>query len=220
MTSYHFLRELEQSSGMKLQLKINDNRSTMLSVRWEPDCIKVSLHRIFLQAPKNVMDSLACYLRREDKSIAPKIRSFIEDNLKKLDYSHELDPRKLYTKGYVYDLQEIYNRVNEEYFNQKLKLNITWFGKLRRNRSRVIFGLYQDPLRLIKINRLLDSPSFPDYVVAFVVYHEMLHNVCPSYVDEKGIHRVHSEEFKQREKQFRFYNLAQKWIREHRGQFF
>ena len=39
-----FQERLENSVGSKLRLKINDNRSTMLSVKWDPDCTKVSLH--------------------------------------------------------------------------------------------------------------------------------------------------------------------------------
>jgi len=210
-----FQRELEATSGMKLQLKINDNRSTMLSVRWEPDHAKVSLHRMFLQAPKNIMDSLACYLRREDENLSPNIRSFIEENLQKLDYTHLVKQEKLDTQGNVYDLQQIYDDLNEEYFDKKLKLFITWYGKAKRNKSKVTFGLYYDPLKLIKISRLLDSPSFPDYVLGYVIYHEMVHHVCPSYFDNKGVHRVHSKEFKQIEKRFYAYEKAQKWIKEH-----
>lgn len=206
--------QLEYRSGKRLKLKINDNRSTMLSVRWEPDYTRVSLHRMFLQAPQNVMQELGCYLRRGDKVISPAIKAFIENGLKKLDYSHLLDKSKLYSQGNVYNLQKIYDQLNQEYFRGNIDLNITWFGRaLQRNRSRVTFGLYHDPLRLIKINRLLDSPSFPDYLVSFVIYHEMLHHVCPAYVDEKGIHRVHSKEFKEKEAEFRHFDLAQNWIK-------
>jgi len=214
-------RQLENSSGLKLKLKINDNRSTMLSVKWEPDCTKVSLHRIFLEAPQNVMDALACYLKRKDKIISPSVKAFIEDNLKNLDYSHLLNPAKIYSHGNVYNLQLIYDRLNQEYFNNQLNLKITWFGKpFQRSRSRITFGLYHDPLRLIKVNRLLDSPSFPDYLVSYVVYHEMLHHVCPAYFDAKGQHHIHGKEFKQREMQFRHYDLAQKWIKENQANFF
>lgn len=213
--------QLERVSGKKLKLKINDNRSTMLSVRWEPDYTKVSLHRIFLQAPQNVMQALACYLKQEDRIIAPTIKAFIEDNLKKLDYSHLLDKRKLYSQGHVYNLQHIYNDLNKEYFNNRLSLYITWFGKaIQRNRTRITFGLYHDPLKLIKINRMLDSPSFPDYLVSYVIYHEMLHHVCPSYVDEKGLNRVHSKEFKERECQFKHFDLAQDWIKKNQSYLF
>ncbi len=216
MLMAHFQKELEESSGMKLQLKINDNRSTMLSVRWEPNCAKVSLHRMFLEAPQNVMQSLACYLRREEKNLSPKIRSFIEEGLQKLDYTHMVDHSKLDTQGNVYNLRKIYDSLNEEYFDNRLKLFITWFGKaIQKNRSRVTFGLYYDPLKLIKINRLMDSPSFPDFVVAYVIYHEMVHHVCPSYYDERGIHRIHSKEFKLLESKFSDFERAQKWIKEH-----
>lgn len=214
-------KKLEDSSGLKLKLKINDNRSTMLSVKWEPDHAKVSLHRIFLKAPQNVMDALACYLKRQDKNIAPTVKAFIEDRLKTLDYSEQVDQTKLYSQGNVYHLQQIYNEINEEYFNNELNLYITWFGKTnRRCRSRVTFGLYHDSLRLIKVNRLLDSPSFPDYLVAYVVYHEMLHHVCPPYYGANGQYYVHTKEFKEREEVFRYFDIAQDWIRKNKENFF
>ncbi len=221
MLATRFQQELEESSGMKVKLKINDNRSTMLSVRWEPDCAKVSLHRMFLQAPQNVMQSLACYISREDNKITPDIKDFIEAHLQKLDYSHLLDRRKLCARGSVHDLQKIYNQLNREYFQGRLNLHITWFGKTQpRRRIRVTFGLYHDPLKLIKINRLLDSPSFPDYLVAYVVYHEMVHGVCPAYHDERGVYRIHTNEFKELEMQYQHYSLAQNWIKEHQGHLF
>lgn len=215
------LKKLEKSCGQKLKITFNDNRSTMLSVKWEPDCTKVSLHRMFLEAPYNVMASLGCYLRREDKSIAPSVKAFIENRLQHLDYSHQLDRSKLYSQGHVYNLQKIYDAINKDYFQGRLRLNITWFGKpVQRSRSRIVFGLYHDQLRLIKINRLLDTPSFPDYLVSFVVYHEMLHHVCPAYYDGKGQHHIHSKEFKEREMLFQHYHLAQRWISDNKAHFF
>lgn len=216
-----FQEKLESSAGIKLRLKINDNRSTMLSVKWEPDYTKVSLHRMFLQAPRNVMQALACYLKGEDKKLAPSIRAYIEHNLQRLDYSHELDLSKLETKGRVYDLQKIYHHLNRVYFDHSLDLHITWFGHgRRRSCNRVTFGLFHDPLRLIKINRLLDNKRFPDYFVAYVIYHEMLHYVCPTYVDEKGQKHIHSKEFKEREQEFKHFKLAQQWIRDNQNYLF
>ncbi len=216
-----FQQQVENLSGIKLKLKINDNRSTMLSVRWEPDCTKVSLHRMFLQAPQNVMQSLACYIRQEQKMISREIKVFIEDGLKKLDYSHTLDKSKLYVQGNFYNLKDIYDELNDEYFRGQLKLFITWFGKpWQRNKSRVTFGLYHDQLKLIKINRLLDSPTIPQYVISYVVFHEMLHYVCPSFVDEKGLHRVHSKDFKLKEARFKHFDIAQKWIKEQQANLF
>jgi hypothetical protein len=208
-------RQLEVKSGRKLQVRINDNRSTMLSVRWEPKCAKVSLHRMFLQAPQNVMQELGHYLKGGEKGLTPSIRAFIEDNVRKLDYSHEIDHSKLLRNGFYYNLQSIYDELNREYFQGQLKLNITWFGRSRQlTGSRATLGLYQEALRLVKIHRILDSPTIPYYVVSFVVYHEMVHHVCPPYMDRDGLHRIHSKEFRERESKFRHYKLAQNWIDE------
>lgn len=210
-----------QHKRKKFEVKINDNRSTMVSVRWQPDCTKVSLHKMFLRAPENIMDHLACYLKREKKVISLEVKEFIERNLKKLDYSWQINPEKLEVQGNVYNLNKIYNRLNRDYFDNKVNLYITWFGRPRPlNRTRVTFGLYQDQLKLIKINRLMDTPTFPPYVVAYVVYHEMLHHVCPSYYDEYGKHHIHTEEFKMREQEYEYFEQANLWIKNNQGKFF
>jgi hypothetical protein len=224
MTLTSFQHQLENISGKKfknLHMKLNDNHSTMLSVKWEPDCTKISLHRMFLEAPRNIMQELACYIDGQRENIAPVVKAYIEDNLKRYDYRDRVDNQQLYSQGNVYNLKKIYNELNQIYFGGKLDLNITWYGKLvQRNRSRVTFGLYHEPLKLIKISRMLDNPSYPDYLVSYVVFHEMLHDACPAYVDEKGMHRVHSKEFKEREKEFRHFDLAQKWIKKNQAHFF
>lgn len=217
----NFQEKLENQTGIKLQLRINNNRSTMLSVKWSSKCTKVSLHRMFLNAPGNIMEALACYLTGKHKSLAPSIKAYIEDNLQKLDYSYKLDLKKLHTQGKIYDLQALYDQINDEYFEGRLKLHITWFGKASRSSSnRITFGLYHDPLRLIKINRLLDQKHVPEYFISYIIYHEILHYVCPTYVDERGVKQIHSKEFKEREKEFRYYHLAQKWIRDNQQHLF
>lgn len=221
MSILYLQEKLARECRRKLKLKINDNRSTMLSVKWEPDCTKVSLHKMFLEAPQNIMQELACYISRENKDLTPLIKAYIEDNLQKLDYSHTLDTGKLSTVGQVYDLKKYYDEVNKKYFNSEMDLRITWYGRRNhKNKSKVTFGLYHDPLKLIKINRLLDNPTFPDYLLSYVIYHEMLHNACPAYVDENGKKRIHSKEFKEREEQFAYYKQAKKWIKDHPAKLF
>lgn len=220
--SFQLLKQhLEKNSRKKFEFKINNNRSTMLSVRWEPDRTFVSMHQMFLNAPQHVMEDLACYFKRENTALSSTIKEFIENGYKKLDYAHTVDRNKLQTEGETYDLQKIYEQLNDKYFDGKLNLSITWFGKRgQKNRTKINFGLYYDSLKLIKVNRIMDDSLFPEYVVRFVVYHEMLHHVCPSYYDERGIHRIHSKEFKALEKQFYHYKAAQVWIKENTADLF
>lgn len=216
-----FQQKLEREIGKKLKLKINNNRSTMLSIKWEPGCTHVSLHKFFLKAPENVMDGLACYIRRKGKEMAPEVKKFIDDSTKKLDYSKCIDPENLVVKGKNYNLQKIMQELNQKYFDNKVRLNITWYGTPnKKNKSLVTFGLYEDILKLIKINRVLDNPKYPNYLVSYVIYHEMLHHVCPPYVDKLGRNRIHNKEFKAREVLFHEYDLAQEWIKKNINHFF
>lgn len=209
-----FHKFLENQAGKRLQIKINDNRSTMLSVKWEPDRTKVSLHHMFLGAPQNVMVELACYLRGGHKSISPSIKAYIEAGLQKLDYSSQMDLGMLDVAGNHYNLKEIFDDLNEEYFGGQLRLHLTWFGKNNPPTTRrITFGLYYDPLKLIKISRFLDNPRIPKYFLEFVVYHEMVHSVCPAYVDERGTKHIHGKKFREREAEYRHFQQAQKWMR-------
>lgn len=221
MTLFDFQKRLQSPLGKEIKLTINDNRSTMLSVKWEPDCTRVSLHRMFLNAPQNVMDELACYIRREDGDMTPLVKSFIEKGVQRLDYSRHIDPEKLDACGKVYDLKELYDALNWEYFNNGLALQITWFGdEGQRNRSKISFGLYYPALRLIKIHRKLDSIFCPKYVLSYIIYHEMLHERCPPFVDDNGKRHIHNQEFKIKERQFKDFDRSQQWINEHRALFF
>lgn len=218
---YSLQQALEKHAGIKLDLAINDNRSTMLSVKWEPDRTRVSLHRMFLQAPENIMQSLACYLSGKKKVLSPSVKAYIQSHSLALDYSHELNLEKLDVKGSVYDLQEIYNRLNREYFASSLDLRITWFGELKKQkRKKITFGQYLGSLRLIKINRLLDNDYFPEKFISFVIYHEMLHNVCPAYLCEKGVKQIHNKEFKTLEKKFAHFDFTQQWMAKNRNAIF
>ncbi|MCB1149072.1 MAG: hypothetical protein KDK48_02820 [Chlamydiia bacterium] len=211
------LQGLLAQTGRNVKLRINDNRSTMISVRWHPLEVRLSLHRMFLYAPEEVLQALLHYIRAgKNAAFPPEIRLFLQEGTAHLDYKHRLDPEALICKGVHYDLKTFYDEVNKNYFDSSLDLSITWYGsQKRRFRSTVTFGLYSDPLKLVKIHRLLDSPDVPPYFLDFIVYHEMLHSVCRP----KG-GRIHTREFRQREKQHRYYFLSERWIQENKHKYF
>ena len=86
-------------------------------------------------------------------------------------------PRKVILRkvGVHYNLDEIYAKVNQTYFEGKLDLHITWFNpKKTRYQRRIVLGSYHRDKNLVKINRLLDQADIPEYYISFIVYHEML----------------------------------------------
>ena len=125
------------------------------------------------------------------------------------------------TEGRFYDLREIYDKINAQYFGSKLRrYAITW-GQKRRKKpaSMIVFGSIQEEDRIIRIHPLLDREFVPRWYVEYVVFHEMLHAFVPDKYDSAGRRIVHHEGFLKREREFRFYRRAQEWERENLGRF-
>lgn len=130
-------------------------------------------------------------------------------------------PTPLRPSGGHYDLKMIFDELNAQYFDNQLNLGITWFGSAQRiaRRHRKL-GLYCFYTKVVKIHRLLDQPHFPPYFISYVVYHEMLHSVCPPVKAKRGRYSIHHPDFKKREKQFAQYALAKRWEEENKRLFF
>lgn len=201
----------------KLAIRINDNRSTLLRVSWEPLQTRVSIHRFFLEAPDEILTLLALYIDRKT-ALPPALKAYITRCSQKLNYSVE---QTLDQKGLHYNLQTLYQKVNREYFEGEASLLITWFGlSSSKACARVCFGLYQSALKLIKINRILDRGCVPEYFIRYIIFHEMLHHYCPPYVNQKGVNQIHNREFRQREKLFKEYDQAKQWMQNNKKTFF
>ena len=219
-----FRKRLSKHFKIRWELVINENRSTMLNViNRKRSFARLSVHRMFLDAPDDVISAIAHYVRgtRRDKRTRDLLlRSYIQTNLKRFNYAHLLDDKKLVAKGRYYDLQTIYDQLNDDYFQKNLDLKITWNGTVgRTKRRRITFGQYFDHLDLVKVHRILDDPFFPDYFVSFIVYHEMVHSVVRGYVDSRGFYRIHGPKYKKIEKEFVDYDRAINWEKTHRKEF-
>ena len=147
---------------------------------------------------------------KHNRKMTPLIREFINLNIHSLKKS---PPRKvtIRTEGRYYDLNEIYNSVNQEYFGGNISASITW-GKRGSGRSAAkrTLGSYSYHSNIIRINPQLDSIKVPRYYMEFLVYHEMLHADI-GLKNENDRRIVHSGEFKKREKEFRHYKRAVEW---------
>ncbi|MBS0615989.1 MAG: hypothetical protein JSR58_05505 [Verrucomicrobia bacterium] len=122
-------------------------------------------------------------------------------------------PRRIILRqeGKHHNLRDIYARINEEYFEGRLDLDITWYGNPSfKPKSRIVLGSYNSRLELIKIHRHLDQAHIPHHYVSFIVYHEMLHHVSPP-IQKRGRRKVHHGDFKQKEKVFADYHLAKEF---------
>jgi hypothetical protein len=125
------------------------------------------------------------------------------------------------TEGRHFNLQAIFDRVNERYFRNRLRgYTIKWGQRRRRKPSSVIvFGCIQEADRVIRINPLLDRAFVPWWYVEYVVFHEMLHAFVPDRLDSAGRRVIHHDGFLTRERKFRQFRAATKWERANLGRF-
>jgi hypothetical protein len=124
-------------------------------------------------------------------------------------------------QGRFFNLRKIFNKLNERYFDNRLRdYTIVW-GRQRRQRPKdeIVFGTIQEEDRIIRIHPLLDRAFVPAWFLEYVVYHEMLHAVVPDEWDASGRRRVHHERFNERERQFRWFRRAKEWEEENLARF-
>lgn len=115
--------------------------------------------------------------------------------------------------GRTYNLDRIFAQLNRRYFDNDLyKPNLSW--SMRRTKR--ILGHHDAIHDAIIISRSLDLASVPDYVVEYVMYHEMLHvKHKPRIVNGRRL--FHTPAFRAEEKRFAYYDEAIKWL-EHSSQ--
>jgi hypothetical protein len=122
----------------------------------------------------------------------------------------------IFTAGEHHDLRQIYDDLNMRYFDNKIDAAITWGQRTgrprRRNSSKM--GSYSVEDRLIRIHRSLERAFVPRFFVAWIVFHEMLHQVHDIRV-KNGRREFHSKEFLADEAMFEHYDEAKSWERRH-----
>jgi predicted metal-dependent hydrolase len=72
-------------------------------------------------------------------------------------------------------------------------------------------GCFDPALKQIVLNCRLDREAVPEYVVAYVLYHEMLHLKHPMKF-ARCRRQSHSRRFRKEEKIFRYYDRAMKFL--------
>jgi hypothetical protein len=196
-------------------LSITDNRHSIITHRVQKGVLHARVHHMFLDAPAAVVDALVRYVTRGDRDASATLGDHIDDNGFRLARRKRNAP--LVTKGRHHDLLELFEGINERYFGGSVNAVITW-GKRPTRKTKgapqrtIKLGSYSAVDRLIRIHPALDQKWVPRYFVAYIVYHEMLHHVIPG---SRGLGRVnlHPPEFKEREKQFRYFERALEWER-------
>jgi SprT-like family protein len=179
----------------------------------------VRLSDLFREAPVEVIRALSVILlsklfrRKIPSQIGSAYRQFVNSadmRLKSLEARSQRGRKLLLPpQGKHYDLTNLFNKLNAEYFEGKLNgVNLGWSVK----RSRQILGHFDPSHNSIIISRSFDDRRVPELVISYVLYHEMLHAQF-STSSNFDLKNRHSRQFKKEERKFSFYREANDWIK-------
>lgn len=199
----------------RVRLTVHDNRSTMVSFRRRPGEIHYRVHHMFLEAPDEVVSALATFAvagrgtaAARRRQAGSRIDAYVKEHRARI-----AAPRadRLQPQGRVHDLQALFDRLNAEHFGGAIEARIGWGPvRLGRRRRTVKTGVYVQDARLIRIHPTLDRTEVPEFYVAAVVFHEMLHQAVPA-VEVNGRRVVHGAEFRRRERAYPDHGRAKAW---------
>jgi predicted SprT family Zn-dependent metalloprotease len=148
-------------------------------------------------------------MKEVDSAFKNLIRSFLE--AKVLPTVEAIPEADMGRSANGFDLKEIFDRLNAEYFDNKIQADVGWGRDSRKkNRSGFRFGSYDRAKKIIRLHPRLNQEFVPFTVVELTVYHEMCHQWAPSF-KRNGVWRDHHPEFKAKEKEYRFYQEARRW---------
>lgn len=214
---FRALRPRTHAPEVEIEFRPLANASSRVS--WGGGKLNVLLAEVFRDSPESVQEALAWILlsklfrRQAPAKQLDRYRRFLNrrEVTRKLEELRRERGRKrrLPAEGQFFDLIEIFEELNLKYFwGLMARPELGW----SLGSSRTLLGHYDTAHHAIVLNRTLDAPGVPRFVVEYVMYHEMLHLRYPEQ-SRGGRRCVHTAEFKSEERRFPEYVQAQMWLK-------
>jgi predicted metal-dependent hydrolase len=178
------------------------------TIRLRNGRLLVRLSDLLEGAPEAILRAIAhillakMYRRPIDRGQAARYRRYVGSHelVRKAHLVRQMRGRKRLrsARGYFYDLDAIFEGLNTRFFHGLMaRPRMSW----SQTKTRRILGHYDPAHNAIIISRIFDHAAIPQYVIEYIVYHEMLHLKHP--VRLRGSRRcIHSAEFQAEEKLF------------------
>ncbi len=112
-------------------------------------------------------------------------------------------------QGNIYNLDQLFSTINHQYFAGAMsKPRLMWSSILSHRK----LGHYERTRDRIVISKILDHESIPQYLVEFILYHELLHKHHGiQWLNGKCM--VHTPEFKRSERKFSQFQAAEAFLK-------
>jgi predicted metal-dependent hydrolase len=188
------------------------------TIRMREGTARVRISDVLQTAPRAVVEAVAAILlgrlfrRRPPKDLVEIYRRFAyaRATRQRILLQRQRRARRVahQPSGTHHNLAPLFERLNHHYFEGALpRPRLGWSSRAWRSQ----LGCFDPALNQIVINRQLDRSGVPEYVVAYVLYHEMLHQKHPIRL-ARCRRESHSAEFRREEKRFGDYHRAMKFL--------
>jgi predicted metal-dependent hydrolase len=202
-------RELRPGTSLpELKIEFFAFANVNNTIRLRQGRLLVRLSDLLEGAPDSVLRAIAhillakMYRRPIERGLAARYRKYVgsHDIVRKAHLVRQMrgSKRLRSPRGYFYDLEAVFEELNTRFFHGLMaRPRMSW----SQTKTRRILGHYDPAHNAIIISRVFDHFAVPQYVLEYIVYHEMLHLKHP--VKLRGSRRcVHSAEFQAEEKLF------------------
>jgi hypothetical protein len=204
-----FARQNPDSIDPKKLIIEFSNLTSLYCFKKTADCAHLQISEGFIGADDDVLSALveSMLLGKRPQTTTVLKRFAVSEEFSEVLLAIDLmvEPIILRAKGRAYDLEKIFERINQQYFEGKIaKPQLAW-SKISTRRK---FGHYEPARDRIVISLTLDNDQVPACIAEFVMYHEMLH-ILHGETWVNGRRMVHTPAFRQDERQFKDYQSAE-----------
>ncbi len=226
------------SRARRYVLRIHDLCQAPGALRRAPgEGILVRMNRFFAAAPPDVRAAVVAWVRSGRR--ARRANVLLDDWIQeRIGHLERTQPRRVLVEqaGHAHDLGPLVDRLwRAEFatdFAARSELPAVTWGRRGRSQSRhsLQLGIYDYHARVVRIHRVLDQPTVPEFFVDYVLFHELLHAALDdghhADVDSaekaredacgaRARMRHHGPAFRRRERNYSDYEAALRWERRH-----
>lgn len=206
-----YLPRIKPAKGTVLQFAFY-HQGPLYKIRQDGGIVSLSAQESFIRAPDGILQALLLIALAPP---SPDSRQAVRDFTFQEPYQrtrHRLEylgiPLDSYAAGSMYHLGQIFDRVNQAYFEGRLaRPHLVWSSRLTHRK----FGHYQWDTDTVMVSSSLDQPSVPALAVEFVMYHELLHKKLGARRGKRN-RIAHTSRFRQLEDQFKGIDEARRLL--------
>jgi len=192
--------------------------SLTLTIRRRGDTMFVRFSDLLRRAPLEVREGAAAlllarvYRRRTPRALVQPYLLYSRSDRTRGRITrmrrHRVSRVATLPQGRHFDLHQLFEQLNHRYFAGSLERpHIGWSTRSWRRQ----FGCFDPGPNQIVLNRRMDHPAVPQFVVEYVLFHEMLHVKHPTRRSGCSL-LSHSPEFRREEKRFAHFDVARKFL--------